>query len=465
VAERTSKKFSYKFLILYDILFKITKGVFMYVGIIGAGIAGLTAGYKLAKAGHKVAIFEKDTQIGGLARSFDFSGNKLDCFYRHIFKSDIDIIKLIDELNLSKDLIWKQVKMGFYYYGKTYNFTTPLDLLLFSPLPFFDRIKLGLISLFLKGVKDWKKFEKTTAKEWIIKNFGSKIYEVVWGPLLQQKFAEKADKISMTWLYGRISARFKSREAGGVKEVLGYLNGSFQKLIDILADKITKQGGIIYRNTEVNKINIENNKVKGINAAGKNYDFDCVLITCAPSIIKKMLDVKAAGIEKSVNSIDYHGSVAIVFSSKKSLGNIYWLNVADNQSPFVAVVEHTNFIPKQDYNGNVIIYLGKYLSVEDGLYKLSEAETKDKFFSYLKKVNPLFDEKDVLEWTLIKEPFTQPIIPVNYSEIKMGYKCAINGLYFANMSMVYPEDRGMSYSVKIGNEVAAEITKNQKSFS
>lgn len=434
----------------------------MRIGIVGSGIAGLTAGYRLINAGYKITIFEKDKQSGGLAKSFDFSGNKLDCFYRHIFKSDIDIIELIDELNLSNELIWKQVKMGFYYEGKTYNFTTPVDLLLFSPLPFLDRIKLGLISLFLKGVKNWKEFEKITAKEWIIKNFGNKIYEVVWGPLLTQKFAEKADKISMTWLYGRISARFKSREAGGIKEVLGYLNGSFQKLVDTLEDKIIKAGGVIYKNTQVNKINIENNIVKGINVNGKNYDFDGIVITSAPSIIKQMLDVKTAGIERSVNSIDYHGSVALIFSSKKSLGNIYWLNVADKQSPFVAVVEHTNFISKDNYNGNVIIYLGKYLSVENELYKLSDSEIKNSFFSYLTKINPLFDEKDVIQWVVIKEPLTQPIIPINYSEIKMSYKCRIKGLYFSNMSMVYPEDRGMSYSVKIGNEVAEEIIKDNK---
>ncbi|MCX8092855.1 MAG: NAD(P)/FAD-dependent oxidoreductase [Candidatus Goldbacteria bacterium] len=431
----------------------------MRIGIVGAGIAGLTAGYRLAKNGYEVTIFEKDTKIGGLAKSFDFSGNKLDCFYRHIFKSDIDIIRLIDELNLTNDLIWKQVKMGFYYMGKTYNFTTPIDLLLFTPLPFFDRIKLGLISLFLKDVKDWKQFEKITAKEWIIKNFGSKIYDIVWGPLLTQKFAEKADKISMTWLYGRIAARFKSRGSGGIKEVLGYLKGSFQKLIDTLADEIKNSGGKIYSGLAVNKINYENKKVKGLTAAGKNYDFDGVIVTCAPALIKTMIDVKEAGIEKSVNAIDYHGSVALVFSSKKSLGDIYWLNVADKQSPFVAVVEHTNFITRENYNGNVIIYIGKYLSIEEELYKLPDLEIKNRFFSYLKNINPLFDEKDVIEWVVIKEPWTQPIVPVNYSDIKMDYKCDIKGLYFANMSMIYPEDRGMSYSVKLGNEVI-EIIKN-----
>jgi len=434
----------------------------MNIGIVGAGIAGLAAAYRLANAGHKVTIFEKDEKPGGLARSFDFAGNKLDIFYRHIFKSDTDIIKLINELNLTKELIWKQVKMGFYYKGKTYNFTTPVDLLLFSPLPFFDRIKLGLISLFLKDVKDWKKFEKITAKEWIIKNFGKNIYEVVWGPLLEQKFAEKADKIAMTWLYGRISARFKSREAGGVKEVLGYLNGSFQKLINVLADNIIKKGGQILTRISVNKVIIEDSKAKGVFAADKKYDFDAVLLTCAPAIIKEIVDIKSAGIEKSINSIDYHGSVALAFRTKKSLGNIYWLNVADKESPFVAVVEHTNFISKENYNGDVVIYLGKYLSTQDELYKSTNEEIKNRFFNYLKKINPLFDEKDVLEYFIFKEPFTQPIIPVNFSEIKMDYKCNIQGLYFANMSMIYPEDRGMSYSVKIGNEVAEIINNDYK---
>jgi len=432
----------------------------MQVGIVGAGITGLTAGYRLVNAGHKVTIFEKDKRTGGLAGSFDFSGNKLDCFYRHIFKSDTDIIKLIDELNLTGDLTWKQAKMGFYYGGKSYNFTTPVDLLLFSPLPFLDRIKLGLISLALKGVKDWKKFETITAKEWIIKNFGNKIYEVVWGPLLEQKFAEKADKISMTWLYGRIAARFTSRGAGGIKEVLGYLNGSFQKLIDALENRIKEGGGIIYNGMAAEKINVENGRVKGVYASGKNFDFDRVLLTCAPPIVKNILDVAAAGIEKQVNSIDYHGAIAIALSTKKSLGDIYWLNVADKQSPFVAVIEHTNFIPKKNYNGNVIIYLGKYLPVESETYKLPDVEIKSRFFAYLKKINPLFDEKDVMEWVVIKEPLTQPIIPTNYSEIKMDYKCKISGLYFANMSMIYPEDRGMSYSVKIGNEVAEMMNSN-----
>src|SRR5208337_3668329 len=159
----------------------------MNIGIVGGGITGLTAAYRLSGAGHKVTIFESNIELGGLAQGFTLEGSRLDKFYRHIFKSDTDIIKLVDELGLTDKLWWVESKVGFYYKKKIYNFTTPMDLLRFSPLSILGRIKLGLMSLHLARVKRWKKYEKITVKEWIEKYIGKKVYKVVWGALLEQK--------------------------------------------------------------------------------------------------------------------------------------------------------------------------------------------------------------------------------------------------------------------------------------
>ncbi len=430
----------------------------MQIGIIGGGIAGLTAALRLSKKGHKIFIFEKDEKLGGLAQAVDFSGNKLDKFYRHIFKSDRDIIDLINELNLQDKLQWIKTPMGFYYDGKIYNFSTPLDLLKFTPLPFIDRIKLGLMSLYLKNVKDWKKYEKITIKEWMGKYVSKKIYDVVWGPLLRQKFGEKADEIAMTFLYGRISARFKSRQKGGTEEVLGYLKGSYQILIDTIENVILQNNGQIYKNTKVEKLIVENNKLKAINANGREYKMDAVVLTCSPMIIKNLFNWQKDFYEK-LEKHEYFGALALIMSLKRSLSNIYWLNVADINSPFVAVVEHTNFIKKENYNNNHIVYLGKYLSTESRLYNMTDEEIKDTFFSYFKKIFDFFDEKDVIEYRVVKEPYAQPVVKKNYSEILLDYKTPIEGIYIANMSQIYPEDRGMSYSVKIGNIISNIIDK------
>ncbi|HDQ25820.1 MAG TPA: NAD(P)/FAD-dependent oxidoreductase [bacterium] len=430
----------------------------MRIGIAGAGIAGLTAAYRLSKAGHKVTVFEADTQPGGLAKSFDFASAKLDCFYRHIFKSDTDIINLINETGLGGSLRWIESKLAFYSGGKIYGFTTPLDLLSFTPLPFIDRIKLGLMGLYLKSVKNWKKYEKITAKEWVEKYAGKNVYRVVWGPLLEQKFGALAGEIAMTWLYGRIAARFVSREKGGAKEVLGYLEGSFQKLIDALEAEIIKNGGETIKGAAVTGVIEKEGAVTGLRAGSKEYPFDSVLLTCAPALAVKLADF--GGLKERLKKLKYFGAMNIVMRMKKPLSKTYWLNVAEPGSPFVCVVQHTNFMTRAEYGGDCVVYLGKYLSPDDSLYKADNGEVKKKFFDYLKKIYPDFDENDVIEWKIFREPFSQPLVFKEHSKVMTGYKTPVKGLYLANMSMIYPEDRGMSYSVRLGNEASKIIMED-----
>lgn len=429
----------------------------MNVAVVGAGFAGLTAGYRLAQKGHKVTIYEKDSKPGGLAQSFDFGGQELDCFYRHVFKSDLDMIALIKELGLEGKFEWIESKMGFMCRGKVYSFTTPLDLLRFDPIPLVERIRTGIMSFYLRYINNWKKYESITAKDWIEKYMGKKSYEVIWGPLLKQKFAERAHEIAMTWLYGRIACRFKSREKGGTKEVLGYMHGSYQVIVDALAERIKGLGGQIELSSAVSFVISEGGAAAGVKVKGKEIKYDAVLVTCAPALLKEMVKSNDEDYDRRVASLGYYGAINLVIRTKQSInGPVYWMNIADLNSPFVAVVEHTNFVKKEEYAGDVIIYIGNYISTDKPLYKAAGEEIKKTFFAYLKKLYPQFDESQVKAWAVNRTPFAQPVVPTGYSKIKLEYKGPLKRLYIANMSMIYPEDRGMSYSVRLGNE-AAEI--------
>lgn len=432
----------------------------MNIAIVGAGFAGLTAGYRLAQKGHKVTIYEKDSQPGGLAQAFDFGGQKLDCFYRHVFKSDLDMIALIKELGMQEHFEWIESKMGFMYNGKVYSFTTPMDLLKFTPIPLLDRIRTGVMSMYLRYVNNWKKYEKITAKEWIEKYMGKKSYEVIWGPLLKQKFAERASTIAMTWMYGRIACRFKSREKGATKEVLGYMHGSYQALVDKLAGAFVSAGGKIELNSAVSSVISAGGAATGVRVKGADIKYDGVLITCAPALLKEMVKTDDADYNKRLGSLDYYGAINLVVRTGQSInGPVYWMNIADLNSPFVAVVEHTNFVKKEEYSNDVILYIGNYISTDKPLYKAADEEIKKTFFDYLKKLYPGFDESQVKAWAVNRTPFAQPVVPTGYSKIKLDYKGPLKNLYLANMSMIYPEDRGMSYSVRLGNEAAVLISR------
>jgi len=190
---------------------------------------------------------------------------------------------------------------------------------------------------------------------------------------------------------------------------------------------------------------------------GKDLAFDAVIATPAPEVLKKIVDFPDEQYRARFDRLGYFGAMDMVLRMKKSLSPVYWLNVADKDSPFVCIVEHTNFVPKEWYGGDVIVYVGKYISTDAELYKADNETVKKRFFVHIKKIYPSFDEKDVIEWKMFREPFSQPVVTREFSKIKLDYKSPVEGLYLANMSMIYPEDRGMSYSVRLGNEVVKAI--------
>jgi len=70
----------------------------MKIAIVGGGLTGLVAGYRLSQKGHKITIFEKEKELGGLAGGFKLGGTYLEKTYHHIFRKDKYIIDLIEEL-------------------------------------------------------------------------------------------------------------------------------------------------------------------------------------------------------------------------------------------------------------------------------------------------------------------------------------------------------------------------------
>ena len=199
----------------------------MNIGIVGGGIAGLTAAYELAKAGHQVELFESLPDLGGQARTFPVGQTRLEIFYHHLFLSDREILGLFGELGLGDRMQWIPSRAGFFYRDQIYPFSTPLDLLRFRPLHPFNRLRLGLVTVFLMRYGNWRAFEGTVASAWIRRWAGRQAYEVLWRALLTGKFGSLYDQVSMTWFWGKIHLRGGSRQGLG-PEKLGYPRGSFQ---------------------------------------------------------------------------------------------------------------------------------------------------------------------------------------------------------------------------------------------
>jgi protoporphyrinogen oxidase len=408
------------------------------IAIIGAGLTGLTAAYNLAKTGHKVTIFEKESFAGGLAAGFKEKGWQwpLEHFYHHFFPSDTAVKNLLSELGLSEKLFFARPKTSIYYKGKICQFDSPFSLLRFPYLSPLEKIRTGLVTAYLKlktppGWNDWE-LEKAPAALWLSRFYGKKAYEVLWQPLLESKFGDQAKEISMAWFWARI----KKRSAR-----LGYLEDGFQVLIDKLVEKIKESGGKFYLNQTIcsNDLNHDNR-------------FERVLFA-TPTCPFQPADKKLPKMRGALNLI-------LVLKKTFLTDGTYWLNINEKNFPFVAVAEHTNFIDKKYYGDNFILYVGGYYPQDHRYFRLTKEEILTEFLPYLQRINPQFNiPLHTTYYILHTNKCAQPIIPVNYSKIVPSFKTKNPHVFWASMLHVYPWDRGTNYAIELGEKVANEISK------
>ena len=437
----------------------------MRVGIIGGGAAGLAAAYELTKQGHYAEVFEQAPFLGGQASTFSVGGGQLERGYHHLFVSDTDIVDLIHEIGLGHRMAWLESKVGLYNSGKIWRFSTPLDLLRFTPLSMIQRLRVGFWTFVMQKTKDWRKFESVTARDWIIGHMGQEAYQVIWEPLLRGKFGEYYDQISMTWLWGKIYLRVASRGKTLQTERLGYPMGSFGEVFDTLAQRIEQQGGNVHMQASVEQITVEDGIATGVwvqigDDEAQAKEFDAVITTTPSYIFPKLVPTLSTDYLELLTKTNYLSAVLIILVLDRPLSNMYWLNIADRELPFVGVIEHTNMIDKSFYGDHHIVYVTNYLTRQSNLYQMTQEELLAAYVPHLKKINPDFDKSWIIEDHYHKVDGAQPIIGLNYSQQIPNHRTSIKNLYLANTTQIYPEDRGTNYSVRMGRLVARMVIED-----
>lgn len=423
------------------------------IGVIGAGILGLTAALRFSQAGARVVILEREERVGGLVASFDIGGTHLERFYHHLFRSDRDVQALIAEVGLGRDLVWPRPDTSVLYGGRVYGLDSPTDVLRFSPLSLMGRIRLGLGSAYLKVEGNYHRLEGQTAAAWIRRWMGEEVYRVLWGPLLRAKFGDYAEQIALPWFWSRVHLRSAR---------LGYVRGGFYRLYARLAEVLTERGVRLALGAEVRAIWSGAEGVE-VETSGGVERFDAVLATTPTRLFMRLAKGLPDSYQTAYDRGDFYGAHSVILGlDRPLLDGTYWLNVNDPGFPFLAVVEHTNYMPASDYRGLHVVYLGNYLPMADPLFQEEEGSVLARFLEALTRINPAFEPSWVRESHVFKAPYAQPIVTVDYHRHIPPHDTPLPGVYLANMFQVYPQDRGQNYSVRMANQVAARMLEDLK---
>lgn len=424
----------------------------MKIAIIGAGFGALAAAFDLSQDQiDQIEIIDAQAVAGGMASGFerqdwDWS---LEEHYHHVFATDQAFKDFLQDLSLQDQLFFKKVKSSTLYQGQLFQIDSAWSLLRFSKISFLSRLRTGLVLAFLKILPNGVFLEKWRASQFLQASMGQAAWQVLWEPLFKAKFGRFSDEINMAWFWARVHPRSAQ---------LGYVRGGFKRLADQIVQRLEQKGVHFRFKTRVNKITPDKQgfilDLRQANGSQEKRHYDLVISTLTAPVFAKLIALP----ELQTKKLEGLGAMTLLLRLKNKLlkDGTYWLNVNEANWPFVAVVEHDNYIDQKNYNQDSLVYLGRYLEASDPAYRSSAQELLGHYLPYLQTLNPNF-KNDLKEVLLFKTPFAQPLSFVGQSRHLPQFTTSVDNLYWVCMQHVYPFDRGINHAIKSARQLAQHV--------
>ena len=421
------------------------------IAVLGAGPMGLAVAYQLVRDGHQPVVFEADDRVGGMTAAFDFSGLSIERYYHFHCISDHAFLTVLTELGLENKMHWVETKMGYWYQNRLQAWGNPIALLKFRGLSLIAKFRYGLHAFLSTKRNDWKPLDDLDASKWIRRWVGAEAWEVLWRRLFEYKFYNYSDNLSAAWILSRIRRIGRSRYSL-FKEKLGYLDGGSETLLQGMKQDIESKSGEFRLKSPVTRVIIEDGKVKGVEVNGAVEHFDKVISTIPLPYVPQVMPDLPADIIAHFKSLKNVAVVCVIAKLRKSLTENFWLNTNDPEMDIPGLVEYSNLRPLDDH----IVYVPFYVPGEHPLFAESDQNFLDKVQRYLKKINPALNDDDFIELRASRYRYAQPICEPGFLDRLPPVEQSIEGLWIADTSYYYPEDRGISESIGFGRKMARD---------
>ncbi|WP_415381521.1 NAD(P)/FAD-dependent oxidoreductase [Halosimplex sp. TS25] len=434
------------------------------IGVVGGGIAGLAAAYRLQQRGRDVQVFEASDQVGGLAAVYETAGDPIETFYHHLSASEGTIVELIEELGLGEDLEWRYKTDSYYVDGVVHPMEKAWEILAYPHLSIYDKFRLAMLVKEIDVRGGWPKFdtydditdfEDVPIKEFLLEHTTRHVYESFWEPLLDAKFGSRKEDVSAAWLLGRVKFRGERDPIRG--EQLGYLDGGFGRLLDELLAAVGRD--TVTTGARVTELVESDGAVESLtverDGERETHDVDGVVVAAMPNVLEDLTGYPC--------EIDFQGTVCSVWSMEESLSDTYWLNIKD-EAPFGVFIEHTNFVPRERYGGEHLYYTASYIQdPEEDLWQMSDAEVEAHWREGIGDLFPQFDPDSVNWVKTARNPRTAPIYERGYLDMVVPYDLGdevAEGVYYAGMASraQYPE-RSLNGGIEAGYACADLISE------
>ena len=437
------------------------------IGVVGGGIAGLAAAYRLRQHGYDVQVFEATDDVGGLAAVYETAGDDIEKFYHHLSKSEETIVELAQELGLGDRLEWRVGKNAYYVDGTVHPLDTAWQIAAYPHMSLYDKFRLGMLTqgIDVRGGRpdfdaydDLSEYEHVPIRDFVVEHTTQSVYDNFVDPLLDGKFGDRKEDVSAAWFLGRV--RFRGERDLLRGEILGYFDGGFRPLLDALVDAVGREN--ITTDARVTELATDGESVDSLTVETADgtatHEVDDVVVAAMPNVLEDLTGHEC--------DIEFQGAVCGLATMSESLMDTYWLNVA-HDAPFGSLIEHTNFVPRERYGGDHLLYVASYVQgPHEDLWQMDDDEVADVWFDEIARMFPDFDRAAVEEFRVARNPRAGPIYERGYLDLVVPYDLGddvADGVYYAGMASAaqYPE-RSLNGGIVAGYECADRIAEKRR---
>jgi len=425
------------------------------VGIVGGGPAGLALADDLSRAGYGVTLFEAAPELGGLARSFQLGDLRIERYYHFLCSGDTGYFGKLRELGMEGALRWRPTRMGFFYRGRLYPFSSIGDLLRFDGVSLAGRLRYGLLALRCSLTGRWRALDAVPGEAWLRRFLGDEAYMATWYPLLKVKFDRFHDRISAAWVWHSIHRVGRSRKTPLHRERMGYLAGGTETLVDALTAALRARGVRLLPGTPVAKIAIEDGRARGVETAdGALWPFDAVVSAVPLPHFVRLAPGLPEAYREALAGVDFIGVVCVVLRLKHPLSESFWLNVNDERVPFNGCIEYTNLNPEATPDGSSILYVPFYLPRDHERFAYPDERLVDDCVRALALINPRFRPDWVIDAAVSRDPYAQVICTTGFAARVPAQETPVESLFLIDSTQLYPADRTISGTIDLAKNVA-----------
>ncbi len=423
------------------------------IAVLGAGPMGLATAYELIQQGHKPVVFEADDRVGGMTAAFDFSGLTIERYYHFHCTSDVAFLELLGELGIADKMRWTETKMAYWYNGRLQPWGNPVALLRFRGLGLLAKLRYGLFAFICTKRNNWRPLDTVNAKDWVLRWVGPQAYEILWRRLFEYKFHHYTDNLSAAWIWSRIRRLGRSRY-NIFREKLGYLENGSDTFLQSVSAYIKANGGDIRLQSPVSKVHIRNGAVHAVETEGLIEGFDRVISTIPLPFVPRILPDLPQSVLDAYASVDNIAVVCVIAKLARSVSGNFWVNINDPEMDIPGLVEYTNLQPLDDH----VVYVPFYLPGDHPNYAQPDSWYTERVCAYLRTINPSLGDGDIIDVRASRYRFAQPICEPGFSAKLPPVNPSVEGLWIADTSYYYPEDRGISESIAFGRRLAIMAT-------